>query len=165
VLNFARPALAPRRWVSVADLIRQTLTLAGKQLQHCHCQVTTDLRETPPILATPEQLIQVFLNLIINAVEATHENGHIHVAARAEGDRVVIAFANDGRPIPPEHLPHIFEPFYTTKPDGTGLGLSVSHSLVRQHGGALAVENMQTGRGVVFTVTLPGAGPATEAQA
>ncbi len=155
VLAFARPSLAPRESVSVADLIKQTLSLAGKKLQHSHIQVTTDLVAAPPIMAAPNQLVQVFLNLVINAIEAIYDHGQIHISLGVEGEQVVARFANDGPPIAPDDLPRIFEPFFTTKEDGTGLGLSVSHSLITQHGGTLTVENLTHKQGVVFVVRLP----------
>jgi len=155
VLNFARPSPAPRKLVFVADLVQQTLALAGKKLQHSHIEVTTDLREAPPILASPDQLVQVFLNLVLNAIESIYDHGHIHITLGAEDNQVVVRFANDGPSIPPEDLPRVFEPFFTTKENGTGLGLSVSHSLVTQHGGTLIAENLPNDEGVVFTVRLP----------
>lgn len=157
VLNFARPALAPRRMVHVNDLVQQTLALAGKQLQHSRIRVTTDLPAMLSVFVAPEQMVQVFLNLTINAIEALPHGGQIHIAAYAESDHVIIKFINDGPAIGPDDLPHIFEPFYTTKPEGTGLGLSVSHSLVQQHGGSLTAANLTAEHGVIFTVRLPSA--------
>jgi len=155
VLNFARPAIAQPRPVSIAELVSQTLSLTSKQVQRSHVQVTTDIPELLQVLAVPDQLVQVFLNLVINAIEAVHDHGHIQINAHAEGPHGVVSFANDGPTIPPEHLSRIFEPFFTSKPDGTGLGLAVSHNLVQQHGGTLAVRNQANGKGVVFTIELP----------
>ena len=155
VLNFARPTPGPRRAAVITDLIRQTLALAGKQLQHNHIQVTTDLQPTPPVFVAAEQLTQVFLNLVLNAAEAVQQAGQLHIAAGIERDQIVISFSNNGPAIRPEDLPHIFEPFYTTKPGGTGLGLSISHRLIQQHGGTLIAENVTETRGVVFKINLP----------
>jgi len=155
VLNFARPAVAQPRPVSIAELVSQTLALTSKQLQRRRVQAATDIPESLQVLAVPDQLVQVFLNLVINAVEAMQDHGHIQITARAEGPRGVVSFANDGPTIPPEHLSRIFEPFFTSKPEGTGLGLAVSHNLVQQHGGTLTVKNQPNGKGVVFTIGLP----------
>jgi len=155
VLNFARPAIAQPCPVSMAELVRQTLALTSKQLQRSHVQVTTDIPESLQVLAVPDQLVQVFLNLVINAIEAIHDHGHIQINAHAEGPRGVVSFANDGPAIPPEHLSRVFEPFFTSKPQGTGLGLAVSHNLMQQHGGTLTVKNQPNGKGVVFTIELP----------
>jgi signal transduction histidine kinase len=67
----------------------------------------------------------------------------------------VLTLSNDGPPIPAEHLGHVFDPFFSTKPDGTGLGLSISYSILQGHGGDIRVENLNAGRGVRFTITLP----------
>ena len=155
VLNFSRPAVVQPRPVSIAELVSQTLALTSKQLQRSHVQVTTDIPESLQVLAVPDQLVQVFLNLIINATEAIHDHGHIQINAHAEGPRGVVSFANDGPAIPPEHLSRIFEPFFTSKPEGTGLGLAVSHNLVQQHGGTLTAKNQPNGTGVEFTIGLP----------
>jgi PAS domain S-box-containing protein len=155
VLNFARPTPGPRRFTSIDVLIWQTLELAGKQLQHSHIQVTTDLQPTPPVFVAAEQMTQVFLNLILNAVEAIQQNGQIHITARVERDQIAISFNNDGPAIRLADFPHIFEPFYTTKAEGTGLGLSISHRLIQQHGGSLIAENVTDTRGVAFKIYLP----------
>ena len=100
VLNFARPAIAQPRPVSIAELVSQTLALTSKQLQRSHVQVTTDIPESLQVLAVPDQLVQVFLNLVINAIEAVHDHGHIQINAHAEGPHGVVSFANDGPIIP-----------------------------------------------------------------
>ena len=68
---------------------------------------------------------------------------------------VALMLTNNGPPIPPEHIEHIFDPFFSTKPNGTGLGLSTSYSIVQGHGGEIRVENLTGGRGVCFTIALP----------
>ncbi len=155
ILRFTRPMPTVRRMISVADSLRQTLRLANKHLQQMRIQTTLEIQETPPVLAAPEQIGQVFLNIILNAIEATGEGGHIHIATRAEDKWAVISFDNDGPIIPSEEMPHIFEPFFTSKSDGTGLGLYIAQSIVQQHGGTITVENTGSERGVKFTVRLP----------
>jgi signal transduction histidine kinase len=155
VLNFARPTIAQPHPVSIAELVRQTLALTSKQLQRSNIQVTTDIPELLQVLAVPDQLVQVFLNLVINAIEAIHDHGHIQIHAHAEGSRGVVSFANDGPIIPPEDLSRIFERYFTSKPDGTGLGLPVSQHLVQQHGGTLTAMNQANGKGALFTIELP----------
>ncbi|MFN8453413.1 MAG: PAS domain S-box protein [Anaerolineae bacterium] len=159
VLDFARPQLVLRRRVLVADLLREVLALTGKQLQQSKIKVVTDFREAPMVLAVPDQLIQVFLNLVINAIEVMTQEGQLHLSVYPEEDQVVISFVNSGPIIPPEILPHIFEPFFTTKSQGSGLGLWVSHNLIHQHGGLLTAANLGDEFGVVFTVALPAAAP------
>jgi signal transduction histidine kinase len=158
ILNFARPHPASRQRVLITEIIEEVLMLAGKQLQRDRIEVINDWRDVPPVLGSPDQLIQVFLNLVINAIEIVPPDGQLHIAIYPEGEhQVAISFTNNGPTIPPEVLPHIFEPFYTTKSEGSGLGLWVSHSLIQQHGGSLIAENLGSDQGVVFTINLPAA--------
>ena len=156
VLDFAQPADGTRYPVSIARLVQETLKLVGKQLQLAHVWTTTDLpADLPPVLAAPDQILQVLLNLSVNAIEAMPDGGHLHIAARAGDNVVELALTNDGPPLPAEHIERIFDPFFTTKPDGAGLGLSISHSIVHRHGGTIGVENLEGDQGVTFTITLP----------
>src|SRR5262249_54059841 len=96
------------------------------------------------------------LNILHNAIEASSPGGWIEVRSRAVPEGVVIEVEDSGSGIQPEHLPHIFEPFFTTKPvgQGTGLGLSVSYGVLRDHGGSIEVES-EPGRGSLFRLRLP----------
>lgn len=155
VLNFARPARQPRHPSGIPDLIRQTLALVNKQIQVSRLRLTAEVAEVAPVVVAPDQMTQVFLNLILNAIEATPSGGHIGVYVREAGDGIIIEFINDGPPIASHHLPHIFDPFFTTKEQGGGMGLSISHSIVTDHGGTLSAENVPHGGGVCFSVWLP----------
>jgi signal transduction histidine kinase len=155
VLAFARPAPAPRRSVALDEVIRQTLALAGKQLQRSNIQVTTTLAPGLIVAVGPDQIVQVFLNLVINAIDAIGRNGTIVIDVAGAGSQAVITVANDGPPIAQSDLAHVFEPFFTTKSDGTGLGLAVSQKLIEQYDGRITVANQAGARGVVFTVLLP----------
>ncbi len=157
VLNYAHPKPAPRQQVFVADLVQRVLALTNKKLVHRRIQVSTDLRDVPPVLAVPDHLTQIFMNLVINAIEAMADHGQLHIAIYPEGNEVAISFTNNGPTISSEILSHIFDPFFTTKPEGSGLGLWISHSLVQQHAGSLTVENLGNQQGVIFTVKLPSA--------
>jgi signal transduction histidine kinase len=118
--------------------------------------VTTDFPPgLPAVYVAPNQIVQVLLNLVINAIEAMPGGGHVHVAARVDGDVLVLSLTNDGPPIPPEYVGYVFDAFFTTKPGGTGLGLAISDSIVRNHGGTIRVENLSGDQGVTFKVTLP----------
>ncbi len=160
ILQFARPIPGPRHIISISKLVQQTLTLAGKHLQHAHVQVTTDLKDDPLVPAAPEQLVQVILNIVLNSIEAIGEGGHLHISVSARDNDAVLSFTNDGPRIPLDVIDHIFEPFFTTKPDGSGLGLSVSQAIVQQHGGTMSVENLD--QSVRFTVRLPRVWTETE---
>lgn len=155
VLNFANPKPAPRQEVSVTQLVKRALLLANKQLEQHGIQVTTNFQTVPAVMAAPDQLAQVFLNLVINASEALSNEGRLDVVIYLDGKNVAISFTNTGPVISPEIMTTIFEPFFTTKPEGSGLGLWISHSIVRQHAGTLTVENLSDQEGVIFTVKLP----------
>lgn len=107
--------------------------------------------------ADPDQLSQVFHNLVLNAVQAMPLGGTVTlVFNRTVGGKIVVSVVDEGEGIPTENLPRIFDPYFTTKTKGTGLGLSVVHAVVQRHGGSLEVDS-RAGRGSVFTVTLPSA--------
>jgi signal transduction histidine kinase len=114
----------------------------------------------PKVLADTDQLLQVLLNLVQNAVQAIPERGEVvievHPAGKSPSSRVAIEVADSGAGITAEHLPHLFEPFYTTRPKGTGLGLFVAHGIVQRHGGSIEVESVP-GQGTRFRVLLPAA--------
>jgi signal transduction histidine kinase len=105
----------------------------------------------------PDELEQVFINLVLNAVDAMPEGGTLHVESwQGEDGRLAVAFSDTGHGIAPEDLKRVFEPFFSTREDGTGLGLTVSHNVVERHGGEIAVESALD-KGTTFTVWLPGA--------
>jgi signal transduction histidine kinase len=110
----------------------------------------------PAVLGDPQELQQVFLNLVINAGQAVRGDQEIRVITRHEHDRVIVLVEDDGCGIPDGMLESVFDPFFTTKRvgEGTGLGLSIAHEIVRRHGGALSVRSA-LGRGTSFRVELP----------
>jgi two-component system sensor histidine kinase HydH len=108
----------------------------------------------PRVSIDPEQIKQVLLNLVINAVQATPNGGQISLRANREGDWIRAEVEDEGVGIPSEDLERIFDPFFTTRSNGTGLGLSIAYRIVNQHGGHIAAtRNLQ--RGMTFSVTLP----------
>ncbi|MBN1824943.1 MAG: HAMP domain-containing protein [Candidatus Eisenbacteria bacterium] len=111
---------------------------------------------TPPALGDAELLRRVFSNLVKNAVEATGGKGTLLLDARAEGDRVAVRVADDGPGIPPDRLGRVFAPYFTTKREGTGLGLALVERIVLDHGGEIDVEPNRP-RGTVFRILLPAA--------
>jgi len=113
----------------------------------------------PPVAAVEQQLKQVFMNLILNAIQAMPAGGEVRISAAAAaddriGDIVRVSVKDNGSGIPPEAMARIFKPFFTTKADGTGLGLSITQRIVRDHGGAIEV-NSEPGNGAEFIVKLP----------
>jgi len=157
MLDFTKVSSATRYPVAASLLVENTLVLMRKQLQRSDVEVEIDLPEgLPPLFAAPNELVQVFINLLLNAIEVMPEGGQVAIRAQAGSDgNVVLTLSNDGPPIPDDQLSHIFEPFFTTKKDGTGLGLYVTHKIVQQHHGEIYAQNLGDGRGVKFVLRLP----------
>jgi signal transduction histidine kinase len=157
ILEFARPPQREMRAANLNDVVERVLTLAGKYLQHRLIAVKRELSpDLPAIVVAPDELEQVFINLVLNAVDAMPEGGALRVASwQAEDGRLAVAFSDTGHGIPPEHLDRVFEPFFSTREDGTGLGLTVSHGIIERHNGEMTVESA-VGQGTTFTVWLPG---------
>ena len=162
LLDFARRREPNREPVALHELLERALELLHAKLGGAGVEVERVFDPSlAAILADRDQLTQVFLNLITNAVDAMEGGGTLVLATaaqRGDDDRplVTVSVSDSGPGIPPEHLARIFEPFYTTKPEGrgTGLGLSVSLGIVRKHGGAIDVES-KPGRGTTVRVQLP----------
>jgi len=157
---FARPPAPGRSQVNLGELVQRTVHLQAYPLRKSN--ITVDFLPEPAmpaVLADPNQLMQVFLNLLLNAEQAIRENrekGTIRVRMGRNPDSVWIVFQDDGPGITPENLPHIFDPFFTTRRPGrgTGLGLSICKTVLREHGGNIEAANAPGG-GAIFTITLP----------
>lgn len=160
LLTFARQNPAERMATDLNQVIEDTLELRRYPLRVQEISLEVDLdRSLPQIWADPFQLQQVLINLLGNAEQAVSQhNGarKITIRTRRIDENLVMDVADSGPGIAPEHLPHIFNPFYTTKPrgSGTGLGLSIADGIVREHGGSLRVES-DLDRGARFEVVLP----------
>ncbi len=166
MVDFYRPASEGRIPTDVNALLESVVALISKQLQQGNIEVNLKLASNlPRIVATGDHLKQVFLNMIINALEAMPQGGRLEMATRyiaghngsppsPDGGFVEIEFTDTGVGIPEEHLHNIFDPFYTTKSKGMGLGLSVSYSIVERHGGRIHVQS-KVGEGTTFIVRLP----------
>ena len=169
LLTFARRQDQGRRPVAVGEVLARTVTLLRNQLIQLRAEPVLEVADgLPEVLASPNQLQQVFVNLINNAAQAiaaTGRPGTVTVRARAWLDGVAVDVADTGPGVPPQIAERIFEPFFTTKREGegTGLGLSICQGIVKEHGGRLSLQS--TGRpGATFTVELPAA-PAAVAGA
>lgn len=151
------PSAEERHQIDVNGLLEQVLALSRRRCEERGIRVAwIPDPDLPPLSVTTDQLRQVFLNLILNAIDAMPEGGNLVVhSERTSGPAGVgITFADDGAGIAPDVLPHIFKAFYSTKPGGTGIGLVITQDIIRQHGGHIEVES-EEGRGARFTVWLP----------
>ena len=154
-LEFYRPSKGRVSLTQVNDLIENVLALSGKRLEHGNIRLHTQLMpDLPEVAAVPDQLTQVLLNLVINAIEAMPDGGDLTLATTTDGNWLRISICDTGQGISPEEAAKIFEPFYTTKANGTGLGLSVSYGIIQQHGGHIEVTGGPD-QGTTFTVALP----------
>jgi len=159
LLAFSRPSTPQKILVNLPELLQRTLQLHEYALHTNNITVEyTPPKHLPQVLGDPNQLMQVFLNLIVNAEQAIREvrdRGTIRIRLDSFGDAVCIAIEDDGVGIRREVLPKIFDPFFTTKRPGrgTGLGLSISLAIVREHNGDIAAAPLPVG--TLITVTLP----------
>ncbi len=161
LLQFVRDPGRGREPVDLNALLEKALTLVSHQPRFRNLTLRRELAPAvPPVQANEGQIRQVFLSLLLNALEATPGQGTLTVRTRAleeaDGLKVAVEFEDQGAGIAPEHLPRIFEPFFTTKPagKGTGLGLAICQGIVTEHGGRIDVQS-QLGAGSTFRVVLP----------
>jgi two-component system NtrC family sensor kinase len=157
LLDFARENAEERHVVPLEDVVQATVDLVRRTNAHKGVELVDSYDATAaPVTASPNQLKQIFLNLIANARQAMPNGGTVKVDVRQDGNWVIASVTDDGPGIEPAILERIFEPFFTTKRQtgGTGLGLSVSLGIAEAHGGSLTTSS-EPGRGSTFTLRLP----------
>jgi signal transduction histidine kinase len=152
--NFARLDEAERKRVDIHEGIESTLTLLQHQLKN-RIRIVRQFGEIPEIECFPNQLNQVFMNILVNAAQAIKDRGEIAVTTWLEGRDVKISIRDSGVGIPREHLSKVFDPGFTTKGVGvgTGLGLSICYEIIKDHGGTIQVQSSH--EGTTFTISLP----------
>ena len=153
LLDFARPKPPVRRKVDVNEVVQESLSRATEPE---NVEIKSELDGVlPVILADPVQLGQVFSNLILNAIQAMPEGGLLTIKSELAGPEwVAVSIADTGVGIPEENLGKMFEPLFTTKAKGIGLGLAISKTFVEAHGGTIELQS-EVGKGSVFSVRLP----------
>ena len=159
LLDFARESESTMVMLNLGEVLEETVNLAANQINLAGIEVHLDVHAgLPSTYGDKQQLTQVFLNLVLNAVDVTPKGGRIDLSARRakETGFVIVCVTDYGSGIPDHILPLVFDPFFTTKAKhgGTGLGLSVSQGIIKKHGGEIQVES-KVGEGTTFTVTLP----------
>ncbi len=144
------------KFASVNDCLDSTLNMARNEIKYVADVEREYDPDLPPLNCYPQQLNQVFMNLLVNAAHAIDGHGVIRIKTFREADAIVVRISDTGKGIAPEHLTRIFEPFFTTKEvgKGTGLGLSISYDIIKKHGGRIDVESA-VGSGSTFTIHLP----------
>jgi len=160
LLAFAKPPVLDLRPVAVDDLFERTLQLARDEMVAKRVRVERRTAGPLPVLrADPDLLCQVLLDLVSNATEAVPEGGEVTLEAAGADDAVVLRVADSGPGVPAGLRERVFEPFFTTRTRGTGLGLAVARQLVEAHGGTIVVGE-RPGGGACFTLSVPAAGRA-----
>ncbi|MCC6162883.1 MAG: PAS domain S-box protein [Acidobacteria bacterium] len=157
LLHLSRPAQTETGPVDLHVVINDVLSLLDHQFRAASVQVRKDLQaEAPVVRAVEHKLQQVFLNLFLNARDAMPKGGWIAIETRRDGDQVVVVVGDTGTGIPSEHLPRIYDPFFSTKAigQGTGLGLSITYGIVQEHHGTIVCDS-QVGQGTQFTLAFP----------
>ncbi len=157
LIDFSRPASTEQTWFSAREMVAEARNIAkyykrtkGRTIE---CLVPRDLS---PIHGVRDQFVQVFLNLILNAIDATDSGGRIEVSAAQKEGVIEFTVRDDGTGMSAEYAARAFQPYFTTKPDGTGLGLFVTQRLIAGHGGSIEMDSVP-GQGTVFHIRIPAA--------
>ena len=161
MLGFARRMEPLQEDVDLNMLANQTASFLENETRHRNITLIADLEPDLPLITTDaNQLQQVILNLLENAIDAIDHDGQITVVTRADRDGVILNIADSGEGIARENLAKVFDPFFTTKPtgEGTGLGLSIVYSALSKLGGTIKVDSAPA-QGTTFTIRLPFTGP------
>ncbi len=161
LVDFSRPASTAKGRVRPVEVVEEALGIAKYYQRTKDRAITTDVPPTlAPVRGIRDHLTQVFLNLVLNAIDATGRGGRIHIEGREEGNAVVLSVEDDGRGVALDDRARLFQPYFTTKPSGTGLGLFVSRQIVEEMGGTLTFRS-EPGRGA----DLPRPAPRRSARA
>jgi signal transduction histidine kinase len=155
-LRFAKPASPLLEKAEITPIFEETLQLLKPQIERRKISVQKEFRSLPPITIDREQMKQAVLNLLLNAIQAMPEGGRLRLNGQVPEDNqgVRLSIKDSGIGIPPEDMDKLFDPFFSTKEGGIGLGLSIAHRIIDQHQGKIEVESTP-GKGTLFTIWLP----------
>ncbi len=154
LLDFAKPVLPQLAPVEIPRIVDETLEFLGNEFVQHRVEVRRRYGAKPPVLGDAKQLKQVFLNVFLNSLQAMNGRGGLDITTAVEGSEFVVTVSDTGCGIVAKDLPHIFDPFYTTKAGGTGLGLAVVQGIIKEHGGRIEVKS-QLGKGTNVILHLP----------
>jgi signal transduction histidine kinase len=157
LLDFGRPSKPTLVTIDLGSVIEDVVLFTSRFASQANVHIQLDVAEDlPRIEGDPDQLKQVFLNLVTNAVQAmTDAGGDIDITARGEGEYLIVEVRDTGPGIHERDLPKVFDPFFTKRSEGTGLGLTIVHRIIDEHDGHIEVRS--SAEGTSFTVTLPAA--------
>jgi signal transduction histidine kinase len=156
VLGYARTASTGAATVDLAEEVRAAVAFLKQKLERSEIRAAVSVPEASvPLHTDPARLRQILLNLVANACEALGPGGQITIGVQRLRDRLELTVADDGPGIAPQHRPRIFEPFFSTKPEGTGLGLALVRKFVEEAGGAVDYKPNPAGHGSLFRVWWP----------
>jgi two-component system sensor histidine kinase HydH len=155
LLDFARPTELAKQPHDAEELIRHSLRLIESDALRQNVKIEWAIHpDGLELEVDPDRFAQVLLNLYLNSLQAMEDGGTLRIEVSRQSDQAVLKVADSGKGIDPENLAHVFDPYFTTKPRGVGLGLANVHKLVEAHGGDIEVESTP-GRGTCFTIRLP----------
>ena len=154
LLDFSRPSTSENDTIDLAVIVQEVLVLTNKQLERMRVRIETHLSTVESFLGSPTQIKQVVLNLMLNAMESMPGGGTITIELYPEGEGAMLTITDTGVGMDQHTIDQIFEPFYSTKGDGTGLGLAVSYGIIQGHGGIIQVTS-EPGHGSCFSIWLP----------
>ena len=161
VMDFSKPSAPWKRPTKINQVIRNTCVLLSNEFESRSIRLTQDLASGVPLLMIDgEQLKQALLNVLKNAQESIGSDGAISISSRLEDGCIWIDVSDTGKGVQEDMVPNLFDPFFTTRPDGTGLGLAVTRKIIVDHGGDIEVKS-KIGIGTTFTIWLPAEASAT----
>ena len=154
--DFARISSSEKTASSISEILDRTINLVKYDKRFKKVKLTTEIEPVPPFNLNPDQIQQVFLNLILNALDAMPGGGELDISVKSEDSFAEVSFSDTGTGIDESVMDRIFDPFYTTKPlgKGTGLGLSICYGIIKEHNGVITVKN-KSGGGTSFVIKLP----------
>jgi len=154
IIDISRPVVPEFSNEDIAGVMDAALLLAEKDLADKDIQVTKKIESLPMVEVDARRMEQALLNIFLNSIHAMEKGGRLTITAAANGSMVSITVEDNGKGMTQEVLGRVFEPFFTTSPDGTGLGLTLSKRLIERHNGTIAIES-EKGKGTRVTVRVP----------